>query len=122
MHHAVMQVTSFYENVALHKAEKRELRAGEEESNTVLHFTPSPAIDMNIACLYSRWDDKLVGFAAITDEPNAEVAAAGHDRTIINIQPEHVAAWLAPQGRSREELYRIFDDRTRPFFEHRMAA
>jgi hypothetical protein len=32
--------------------------------------------------------------------PPADVAAAGHDRCIINIKPEHVEAWLTPEGRS----------------------
>ena len=41
--------------------------------------------------------DQLLSFAAITDEPEHEVAAAGHDRTIINIKPEHVDAWLNPE-------------------------
>jgi hypothetical protein len=48
----------------------------------------------------------LLSFAAITDEPPAEVAAAGHDRMIINIKPENVDAWLKPEGRSLDELQR----------------
>jgi putative SOS response-associated peptidase YedK len=122
-HHAVMRVSSFYENVKLHKYEHRDLRPGEKEKNLVLYFNPTPSIEMNVACLWSRWSEDLVSFAAITDEPNPEVAAAGHDRTIINIASLNVDAWLSPQGRSMEELYRIFDDRERPYFEHlRIAA
>lgn len=34
----------------------------------------------------------LHSFAAITDDPQAEEAAAGHERTIINIKPKHVDA------------------------------
>jgi putative SOS response-associated peptidase YedK len=121
--HAIMQVSAFYENVSLHKAEHRELKPGEKEQNVVLYFSPKPSVDMNVACLWSRWSDELVSFAAITDEPNPEVAEAGHDRTIINIASHNVDAWLRPQGRSKEELYRIFDDRERPYFEHlRIAA
>lgn len=57
-------------------------------------------------------------FAAITDEPEPEVAAAGHDRTIINLKPEHVGAWLKPDRGKLADLYAIFDDKARPYYEH----
>jgi putative SOS response-associated peptidase YedK len=60
----------------------------------------------------------LRGFAAITDEPPPDVAAAGHDRCIINLKPGHVEAWLTPEGRSRKELQEILSDRTVPVFQH----
>nr|KAJ9622927.1 hypothetical protein H2204_011407 [Knufia peltigerae] len=59
---------------------------------------------------------------AITDVPEPEVAAAGHDRTIINIKPEHVDAWLNPDPADLAALYRIFDDKRHPFYEHQLAA
>lgn len=113
--HALMLVDSFYENVE------------RDGANAVLHFMPRPAGTMLIACLYSEWRDpkageKLLSFAAITDEPPAEVAAAGHDRMIINLKPQNVAAWLRPQGRSREELQAILSDRQAPYYEHELAA
>lgn len=80
---------------------------------------------MLIACLWSRWsagDHELLSFAAITDDPEPEVAAAGHDRTIINIKPEHVDAWLNPKAGELEVLYAIFDDKQHPYYEHRQAA
>lgn len=61
-------------------------------------------------------------FAAITDEPEPEVAAAGHDRTVINIRPEHVDAWLRPGEHGREAMQAIFDDKRHPYYEHREAA
>ena len=106
-----MVVESFYENVRLHVMEHRALRPQEEEKNVVLQFTPQPAQAMLIACLWSHWTDpkepSVRGFAAITDAPPADVAAAGHDRCIINLKPEHVEAWLTPEGRSSEELQAI---------------
>jgi putative SOS response-associated peptidase YedK len=121
-HHALMVVESFYENVRLHVMEHRELGPGEEEKNVVLQFTPQPAQTMLIACLWSHWTDpkepSVRGFAAITDEPPADVAAAGHDRCIINLKPEHVEAWLTPEGRSREELQGILSDREIPVIQH----
>jgi putative SOS response-associated peptidase YedK len=121
-HHAILVVESFYENVKRHTMEHRELLGGEAEENVVLQFKPEPAQTMYIACIWSRWTDPkepdLRGFAAITDEPPADVAAAGHDRCIINLKPEHVDAWLTPEGRSREELQLMLSDRAIPVFQH----
>lgn len=82
---------------------------------------------MRIACLCSEWIDpkdgrRLLSFAAITDEPPAEVAAAGHDRMIVNLKPEHLDAWLTPAGRSRAELQAILSDREAPYYEHEVLA
>jgi putative SOS response-associated peptidase YedK len=125
-HHAVMVIESFYENVKLHASERRELREGEEEQNVVLQFTPNPPQTMLIACLWSHWTDPreldLRGFAAITDEPPPDVAAAGHDRCIINLRPEHVEAWLTPENRSRQELQNILSDRAVSTYQHAALA
>jgi putative SOS response-associated peptidase YedK len=64
----------------------------------------------------------LRGFAAITDEPPTDVAAAGHDRCIINLKAEHVEAWLTPEGRSAEELQAILSDRAVPVIQHAALA
>jgi putative SOS response-associated peptidase YedK len=113
--HAVMLTESFFENVE------------RDGKNVVLHFNPKPAGTMMIACLYSEWRDAqggspLLSFAAITDEPPAEVAAAGHDRMIINLKPEHLQAWLQPQGKSSEELQQVLSDRQMPYYEHEVMA
>jgi putative SOS response-associated peptidase YedK len=124
-HHAILVVDSFYENVKRHAMEHRELVAGEQQENVILQFKPEPAQTMYIACLWSRWTDPkepdLRGFAAITDEPPADIAAAGHDRCIINLKPEQVDAWLTPEARSREELQAILSDRAVPVFEHEIS-
>jgi len=121
-HHALMVVESFYENVKRHDAEHRAMAAGEAERNVVLHFTPKPAHPMLVACLWSRWtapqEPDLCGFAAITDGPPAEIAAAGHDRCIINIRAENVDAWLSPEGRSAEALQAMLSDRPALLYEH----
>jgi putative SOS response-associated peptidase YedK len=82
---------------------------------------------MWIACLFAEWSapktgEKLVSFAAITDDPPPEVAAADHNRMIVSLAPEAVDRWLTPQGRSADELQAILDDRQRPYYEHRIAA
>src|SRR5690606_27040261 len=115
--HGLMVATRFYENVE-----------GPDGKNRVLEFTPRDGKPMLVACLWSRWTDPagkepdLLSFAAITDEPEPEVAAAGHDRTIINIKPEYVDAWLNPEPGDLAALYAIFDDKRHPYYEHREAA
>lgn len=115
--HGVIVVDTFYENVE-----------GPDGKNQVVQFTPRTGEPMLVACLWSHWKDPtgkepdLLSFAAITDDPEPEVAAAGHDRTIINIKPEHVDAWLNPDPAGLAALYRIFDDKRHPFYEHRLAA
>jgi putative SOS response-associated peptidase YedK len=114
--HALVVATKFYENVD-----------DGEGGNQVLEYVPRTGDDMLIACLWSHWTDPkgkepdLDSFAAITDEPEPEVAASGHDRTIINIKSEHVDAWLDPRG-DRAAMQYIFDDKRHPYYEHRKAA
>lgn len=112
-----MVVSTFYENVEGHNGE-----------NVRLQFTPRDHELMYVACLWSHWKDPkanepdIYSFAAITDEPEPEVDAAGHDRTIINIKPEHIDAWLNPDPQHLEDMYHIFDDKQHPYYEHRIAA
>lgn len=124
--HGLLVATAFFENVSKAKLERRELNVGEKSENVVLRFEPSPPEDMLVACLWSRWtaqgEPDLLSFAAITDEPPPEVAAAGHDRCIIPIKPQNVDAWLAPQAGKLAAQYAILDDRERPYYEHRLAA
>lgn len=126
--HGIMVVNAFYENVAKHKAEHRELAPGEKEENLVLEFRPNPPHDMLVACLWSHHkgneagEGELFSFAAITDDPPPEIAAAGHDRCIIPIKSANVDAWLNPDPDNLTAQYAILDDRDRPYYEHRLAA
>lgn len=111
--HGLMPASRFYENV------------DRDGKNVVLEFSPDDGLPMLVACLWSRWagpEGELLSFAAITDEPPAEVAAAGHDRCIIPIKPENVDAWLDPDPKTLSASYAILDDRQRPYYEHRLAA
>ncbi len=123
--HAVLVVERFYESVAVHLTEHRPLAAGEAERSVVLRFAPEPPELMLVACLWSRWtrpgEADLLSFAAITDSPPPTVAAAGHDRCIINLRPEHVPAWLTPEGRSDEELQAILGAPRLPTYRHSVA-
>jgi putative SOS response-associated peptidase YedK len=124
--HGIAVLNAFFENVNQHRAEGRELGEGEDVKNLILEFKPRPTQDMLVACLWSRWsapgEPNLLSFAAITDEPPPEVSAAGHDRCIIPIKPEHIDAWLNPDPKNLAAQYAILDDRARPYYEHRLAA
>lgn len=124
--HAIAVVSAFYENVPRHKAEQRVLRPGEAEENLILQFKPQAAQDLLVACVYSHWtgkeQDDLWSFAFVTDEPPAEVAAAGHDRCIVPIRPEHLLTWLQPETSDLAAMYAILDDREDLVYAHRLAA
>ncbi|MEO8367193.1 MAG: SOS response-associated peptidase family protein [Pseudoxanthomonas sp.] len=111
--HGLIIADVFYENVEV------------QGQNERLAFVPRNGEPMYIACLWSHWKDPkgvepdLLSFAAITDEPEPEVAAAGHDRTIINIKPEHLDAWLSPHG-DLQRMQAIFDDKQHPYYEHQI--
>lgn len=113
--HGIMVVSTYYENVE-----------GEDGKNKVLQFTPRDHSDILVACLWSHWTDPngkepdLLSFAAITDEPEPEVLAAGHDRSIVNLKPEHLEAWLSPTDDLRA-LHAIFDDQQHPHYEYKLA-
>jgi putative SOS response-associated peptidase YedK len=124
--HAIMLVDSFFENVPTHLYEKRELAPNEQETNTVLHFHPNPPEPMIVACLWSHWTGggarDLDSFAAVTDEPPAEIADTGHQRCIISLREQNVAEWLNPQHVDKTRLEQILSDRQAPYYEHRIAA
>ena len=115
--HGLMLADTFYEQVDDGKGGSREV-----------HFRPRTGETMYVACLWSKWEDPagelpdLCSFAAITDEPEPEVAAVGHDRTIINIKPEYVDAWLNPDPDNLDGMFAIFDDRRHPYYELLKAA
>jgi putative SOS response-associated peptidase YedK len=124
--HGIVVANALFENVSRHKMEGRALAPGEKEENVVLEFRPRPARDMLLACLWSRWSEPgapaLLSFAAITDAPPAEVAAAGHDRFVVPIKAEHIDTWLNPDPANLAAQYAILADRERPHYAHRLAA
>jgi len=109
--HGLLVVETFYENVERPNGD-----------NEVLQFTPRTGEPMLVPVLWAHWkgrpgENDLYSFAAITDEPEPEVRAAGHDRTIINIKPEHVDAWLNPDPNNLDAMFAIFDDKRHPYYE-----
>ncbi|KRD71461.1 SOS response-associated peptidase family protein [Lysobacter sp. Root96] len=123
--HGVMVATRFYESVARHDAEGRDLEPGERETRVELEFEPRTAQPLYIPVLWYLWSDgeeELLSCAAITDDPEPEVAAVGHDRTIIDLKPEHIEAWLTPDPKNLAAMDAILEDRQHPYYEHRLVA
>jgi putative SOS response-associated peptidase YedK len=124
--HAVIVISGFYENVPEHLYQHRELAPDEKEKNLVLEFDPKPVRDMLVACLWDHWtkpgEPSLDSFAAITDKPTPEVAATGHQRTIITIQEQYLSDWLSPCELSKERLQQILSDKELPYYVHQIAA
>jgi putative SOS response-associated peptidase YedK len=112
--HGLLLIDAFYEHV------------DRDGRDVVLAFRPQTLEPMLVACLWSHWHgpdgEELLSFAAITDDPPPEVAAAGHDRCVIPIKSEHIDAWLRPDPRRLDVQQAILDDRWRPVYEHRLAA
>jgi len=125
-YHALAVVDCFFENVKQHDMEHRVLAPDEKEKNIVLQFTPTPARHMFVPCLWAPWTDAtqpdLRSFAIITDDPPAEVAAAGHNRCPVNLKETNVDAWLTPASRSVAELDALLADRETPFYQHEVLA
>lgn len=108
--HGVLVVSAFHEHVA--RAPQPDATA--EAGARVLAFRPEPQRDLLLACLWSEWEGEqghLLSFAAITDAPPADVAAAGHDRGVVPIRERHLDAWLNPDPANLAAQYRILDDR-----------
>jgi putative SOS response-associated peptidase YedK len=124
--HAIMIISGFFENVPRHLYERRALRPGERPTNVVLQFNPRPAIEMYVACVWDHWTApgarELWSFAAVSDDPPAEIAATGHQRSVIPLKQANLAEWLSPRGVSRERLQAVLSDREAPYYEHRIAA
>ncbi|AOI94158.1 hypothetical protein WS58_16400 [Burkholderia pseudomultivorans] len=112
--HGIVLADAFFEHV------KR------DGKDVVLRFDPTPPEHMQLACLWTRTvipgAGDLWSFAAITDDPPPEVAAAGHDRCIVPIKSSNVDAWLAPDPSRRAHLREILADHERPYYEHQLAA
>lgn len=125
--HGLMVVSRFYESVYLHDLQQRALAPGEREQSVELVFTPSTGQDLYVACLWTYVegagdDPGFYTFAAITDEPPAEVAATGHDRCLVPIREENIDTWLKPDPNGLSAQLAILDDRERPYYEHEVVS
>ena len=114
-YHGVLSVKSFYEWVEDEDGQKK-----------ILEFYAPENEKLNLACLFDTWysedrQDIIQSFAIITRPPEPEVLKAGHDRTPVNLKPEHIKNWLEPQKLKPQELFQILNDPRRPGYLHQSA-
>lgn len=124
--HAILIITSFFENVKKHDYEKRKLKKGEVEENIVLQFKPGKFQEMLVPCIWDHWEMKgepsIDGFALITDDPPDEIAETGHNRCPIFLQEEYLDQWLNPKNQTQDALLKLLNHRETPKYSHSLAA
>jgi putative SOS response-associated peptidase YedK len=111
--HAIFPFYRFYESVA-----------GENGESKIIYFEPKDQDIMWSAAIYeeSKISSGLLrSFAAITDEPPPEVAAAGHDRCPVFLSEDKFETWLNPGGISKEELVELLSYVVPTYFLHEAA-
>lgn len=124
-HKAIIVARSFYENVYVHDFEQRRLDRGEKPRSMVIQFSPEPATELCFPCLLSEvtfGKSILQGVTVITDEPNVEVAARGHDRTPITLTADAAREFLSDGADTLQKLQRLLDEKKRRFFFEALAA
>lgn len=123
--HGILIIDRFSENVKKHNFEHRDLKKGESEENMIITFEPEDHQEMIVPCIYDQNDEgdfTLHSFALITDEPNSEVAAAGHDRTPIVMKEKYIDLWLSAKCEHLKDYDQIFTDKQPTHFQHQIAA
>lgn len=121
----IVLMQAFYEHVNRHDFERRLLQDGEKAQNAIVEFRPEDEQTLYVACIWSHWTgegDDLHSFAVITDDPPAEVRAAGHDRCVVQIRKERVREWLSGQDKTDDQLMSILNDRPAVTYRGRLAA
>ena len=90
------------------------------DRDIVISFQPDSAEPMVLPVIYSpSHEDHNFGFAVITDDPNPEILAAGHDRMPIILGPEQQKAWLSARGTTQGAL--CLEQASKHIFFHRIA-
>jgi putative SOS response-associated peptidase YedK len=112
--HAVFPFMTFYEWVQGKGGRPREIV-----------FNPDGFEDMWAASLYSQTKTKeglLESFAMVTDDPPPEVRAAGHDRCPVFMDHTLLDEWLAPKGKTLDELDGLLSHKEKTHFSHAQVA
>ena len=111
--HALFPFYRFYESVE-----------GQDGKSKEIYFEPENQKIMWSAAIYEEakiTQGLLRSFAAITDEPPAEVTAAGHDRCPVYLAKENIDIWMSPVGNKKEELIAILGEVIRANYQNKAA-
>lgn len=91
---------------------------------TIIRFQPEHSGDLVVPVIFSQGQrpdgSEGYGFAIVTDDPPEEVAAAGHDRCPVILDPAVIDDWLQPEGKSVADLNRILTTRRSVTFQHQL--
>lgn len=88
----------------------------------IIEFQPDKS-DLIVPVIYTaakvegRWD---AGFAIVTDEPPAEVEAAGHDRRPVILKTDLSKEWLTIDGKNAHAYDQLLSKRREVTFSHRL--
>jgi len=111
--HGIFPFYRFYENVE-----------GENGKSKTIYFQPDHGDIMWSAALFETAkikEGELWSFAAITNDPPPEVAAAGHDRCPVYIEESKFEDWLNPAKIKKEDLLKLLSAIEKTYFEHKAA-
>ncbi|MCM0605592.1 MAG: SOS response-associated peptidase family protein [Xanthomonadaceae bacterium] len=123
--HGVLVISRFYESISLNHFEHRELSPGENEKRIEIEFKPKEPTDLLVPCIFDQILDSefpLRSFALITDEPNPEVLAAGHERTPAFLKQASLDPWIKTLGKKQSDFDQVLSDQEETFFENSVAS
>ncbi|MBC7659243.1 MAG: SOS response-associated peptidase family protein [Chitinophagaceae bacterium] len=92
----------------------------------IIKFQPKDESDLYVPVVYTT--KKLeggaydYGFAIVTDDPQHEVLAAGHDRSPAFVTQDAVLDWIDIKGKSTGDLQNVLDQKPPKYFEHALLA
>lgn len=110
--HGIIPFTHFFEWVE-----------GKNKKPTLISFFPEKKEMMWAPVLYDTWqsqDNKITmnSFAIITDGPPEEIKKMGHDRCPIFLAGHQIDSWLNPQSKTKNEIYKILNQREDVIYAH----
>lgn len=91
----------------------------------VIQFSPAKSQDLVVPVIFSFPQGNAqgdAGFAIVTDDPPAEIKAAGHDRCPIIIQPEAIDAWLDVGVKTSQDFNEILTQHRQLHFVHQLPT
>lgn len=95
------------------------------ERQIIIEFRPEDGTELLAPVIFSKTrlgnGREDAGFAIITDEPPAEVLAAGHDRCPVVLENGAIEEWLRFGKKTARELDQLLTKRRRVTFRHKLA-
>ncbi|MES2744369.1 MAG: SOS response-associated peptidase family protein [Bdellovibrionota bacterium] len=96
------------------------------ERKIIIQFHPEDDEALFVPVLFTErvLEDGYIdrGFAIVTDDPQHEVLAAGHDRSPSFITREAVMDWIDLNGKRFGDFQNLLDQKPKKFFEHHLAS